>query len=65
VSNFLGQEFWEQEEQAMASLRIEPDSLEIEVPDGTPLVRALWQAGVSVEAPCGGLASVVSVSSDF
>jgi uncharacterized 2Fe-2S/4Fe-4S cluster protein (DUF4445 family) len=38
----------------MASLRIEPDSLEIEVPDGTPLVRALWQAGVSVEAPCGG-----------
>ncbi|WP_456339262.1 ASKHA domain-containing protein [Fervidibacter sacchari] len=54
MSNFLGQEFWEQEEQAMASLRIEPDSLEIEVPDGTPLVRALWQAGVSVEAPCGG-----------
>jgi len=38
----------------MASLRIEPDGLEIEVPDGTPLVRALWQAGVSVEAPCGG-----------
>jgi len=54
VSNFLGQEFWEQEEQAMASLRIEPDSLEVEVPDGTPLVRALWQAGVSIEAPCGG-----------
>jgi len=38
----------------MASLRIEPDSLEIEVSDGTPLVRALWQAGVPVEAPCGG-----------
>ncbi len=38
----------------MASLRIEPDGLEFEVPDGTPLVRALWQAGVSVEAPCGG-----------
>jgi len=38
----------------MASLRIEPDGLEVEVPDGTPLVRALWQAGVSVEAPCGG-----------
>jgi len=38
----------------MASLRIEPDSLEIEVPDNTPLVRALWQAGVPVEVPCGG-----------
>ncbi len=38
----------------MASLRIEPDGLEIAVSDGTPLVRALWQAGISVEAPCGG-----------
>jgi len=38
----------------MASLRIEPDGLEIAVSDDTPLVRALWQAGISVEAPCGG-----------
>ncbi len=38
----------------MASLRIEPDGLEIAVSDNTPLVRALWQAGISVEAPCGG-----------
>ncbi|MCX7968505.1 MAG: ASKHA domain-containing protein [Armatimonadetes bacterium] len=38
----------------MASLRVEPDGLEIIVPDNTPLVRALWQLGISVEAPCGG-----------
>jgi len=38
----------------MASLRIEPDGLEISVSEDTPLVRALWQAGVSVETPCGG-----------
>ncbi|MCX7642645.1 MAG: ASKHA domain-containing protein [Armatimonadetes bacterium] len=38
----------------MASLRIEPDNLEIVVSENTPLVKALWQAGISVEAPCGG-----------
>ena len=38
----------------MARVLILPDSLEVEVPEGTPLVRALWQAGSAVETPCGG-----------
>ncbi len=38
----------------MANLLIEPDGLEIVVPDSMPLTRALWQAGISVETPCGG-----------
>ncbi|MGQ9462451.1 MAG: ASKHA domain-containing protein [Candidatus Fervidibacter sp.] len=38
----------------MANLKVEPDSLEIEVPESVPLVRALWQAGIAVETPCGG-----------
>lgn len=38
----------------MANLLIEPDGLEIVVSDKTPLTRALWQAGISVEIPCGG-----------
>ncbi len=38
----------------MANLLIEPDGLEIVVSDKTPLTRALWQAGISVETPCGG-----------
>jgi len=38
----------------MPRLKVEPDGLEIAAPDNAPLVRALWQAGVSVETPCGG-----------
>lgn len=38
----------------MVNLRVEPDGLEITVLEGTPLVRALWQVGISVETPCGG-----------
>lgn len=38
----------------MAQLRIEPEGIEREVSEGTPLVRALWQAGIAVETPCGG-----------
>ncbi len=38
----------------MAQVMIEPDGIETEVPDRSPLVRALGQAGVAVETPCGG-----------
>ncbi len=38
----------------MARLKVKPDDLEIVVPDGSPLIKALWQTGVTVETPCGG-----------
>ncbi len=38
----------------MVIIRIEPDGVEAEVANGAPLVRALWQAGIAVETPCGG-----------
>jgi uncharacterized 2Fe-2S/4Fe-4S cluster protein (DUF4445 family) len=38
----------------MARVFILPDEIAIDLPEGTPLVRALWQAGVAVETPCGG-----------
>lgn len=38
----------------MATLKIEPESLEVIVPEGLPLMKALWQSGVNVETPCGG-----------
>ncbi len=38
----------------MATVRIEPESIEVTVPEGLPLVKALWQAGITVETPCGG-----------
>jgi len=38
----------------MPRVFILPDQVEVEVPDGAPLVRALWQAGALVETPCGG-----------
>lgn len=38
----------------MAHVFILPDKVEVEVAEGTPLVRALWQGGSAVETPCGG-----------
>ncbi|GBC94429.1 Na(+)-translocating NADH-quinone reductase subunit F [bacterium HR16] len=38
----------------MARVFILPDEIALDLPDGTPFVRALWQAGVAVETPCGG-----------
>ncbi|MCL6475128.1 MAG: ASKHA domain-containing protein [Firmicutes bacterium] len=38
----------------MARVFILPDEITIDLPEGTPLVRALWEAGVAVETPCGG-----------
>ncbi|MGQ9541015.1 MAG: ASKHA domain-containing protein [Armatimonadota bacterium] len=38
----------------MAHLFIQPDGVEVELAEGTPLVRALWQGGFPVETPCGG-----------
>lgn len=38
----------------MALVFILPDEIAVDLPEGTPLVRALWQAGVAVETPCGG-----------
>lgn len=38
----------------MARLVILPDKMHVDLPDGAPLVRALWQAGAAVETPCGG-----------
>ena len=38
----------------MARISIEPDGVQIDLPEGIPLVRALWQAGAAVETPCGG-----------
>lgn len=38
----------------MGRVFILPDEIALDLPEGTPLVRALWQAGVAVETPCGG-----------
>jgi uncharacterized 2Fe-2S/4Fe-4S cluster protein (DUF4445 family) len=38
----------------MARVFILPDEITQDLPEGTPLVRALWAAGVAVETPCGG-----------
>ncbi len=38
----------------MARVFILPDQIALDLPEGTPLVRALWQAGVAIETPCGG-----------
>ncbi len=38
----------------MARVRIEPDGLTVEAPEGTPLVRLFWQSGLAFETPCGG-----------
>ena len=38
----------------MARVFILPDLIDLDIPEGTPFVRALWQAGVAVETPCGG-----------
>lgn len=38
----------------MARVFILPDAIAVDLPEGTPLVRALWQAGIAVETPCGG-----------
>ncbi|MDW8289923.1 MAG: ASKHA domain-containing protein [Armatimonadota bacterium] len=38
----------------MARVSILPDGVAVDLPEGTPLVRALWQAGAAVETPCGG-----------
>ncbi|GIV18038.1 MAG: ferredoxin [Armatimonadota bacterium] len=38
----------------MARVFILPDEVSVDLPEGTPLVRALWQAGIAVETPCGG-----------
>ncbi len=38
----------------MPRVSILPDRVEVDVPEGAPLVRALWQAGTMVETPCGG-----------
>lgn len=38
----------------MAQLSVLPDGLIVQTAEGNPLVRALWQAGISLETPCGG-----------
>lgn len=38
----------------MARISILPDDVQVDQPEGTPLVRALWQVGAAVETPCGG-----------
>ncbi len=38
----------------MARVFVLPDERTIALPEGTPLVRALWEGGVAVETPCGG-----------
>lgn len=38
----------------MARISIEPDGVQVDLPEGTPLARALWEAGAAVETPCGG-----------
>jgi uncharacterized 2Fe-2S/4Fe-4S cluster protein (DUF4445 family) len=38
----------------MARVFILPDETTVDLPEGTPIVRALWQAGIAVETPCGG-----------
>ncbi len=38
----------------MAQVQLEPDGLTVTVPEGTPLVRILWQLGLAFETPCGG-----------
>lgn len=38
----------------MANLRIEPEKLEVNVPEGSPITKAFWQAGIAFETPCGG-----------
>ncbi|MCS7264406.1 MAG: ASKHA domain-containing protein [Armatimonadetes bacterium] len=38
----------------MATIKIEPENIEVNVPKGLPLIKALWQAGLAVETPCGG-----------
>ncbi|GIV20562.1 MAG: hypothetical protein KatS3mg023_2313 [Armatimonadota bacterium] len=38
----------------MARVFVLPDEISIDLPEGTPLVRALWEGGVAVETPCGG-----------
>jgi uncharacterized 2Fe-2S/4Fe-4S cluster protein (DUF4445 family) len=38
----------------VARILVLPNEITIDLPDGPPLVRALWEAGVPVETPCGG-----------
>lgn len=38
----------------MAHVLVLPDEISVDLPEGAPLVRALWQAGAAVETPCGG-----------
>lgn len=38
----------------MVQVSVLPDGLIVQTEEGIPLVRALWQAGVSLETPCGG-----------
>ncbi|MBI2298315.1 MAG: DUF4445 domain-containing protein [Armatimonadetes bacterium] len=39
----------------MHTVRFEPDDIDLEVSDGTPLTRAATTAGLPLELPCGGL----------
>ncbi|MEJ5251590.1 MAG: DUF4445 domain-containing protein [Chthonomonadetes bacterium] len=38
----------------MARVLVLPDEISVDLPEGAPLVHALWQAGAAVETPCGG-----------
>jgi len=38
----------------MARVFLLPDETTVDLPEGTPLVRALWEAGIAVGTPCGG-----------